>query len=140
MLPAEDNNSTNRFTKHDRLKSPLAIEALYRENQLIVSYPLKCYYSFSERKEPESLIRVAFTVPKKTFKKAVERNKLKRRMREIYRLNYRKILENPIFQNDKQLKLFFIYIGKEMLEFNTIERSLIAIFQEIDKKIYFCAP
>ena len=133
MLPAEDNNSKKRFTNHDRLKSPLAIEALYRENQRIVSYPLKCYYSFSERKETETPVRVAFTVPKKSFKKAVERNKLKRRMREAYRLNFRKILEEHIFQNDKQLKLFFIFIGKEMAEYQSVETNLIAILQKIDK-------
>jgi len=132
MLPAEDNNSKNRFTKHDRLKSPLAIEALYRENQRIVSYPLKCYYSFSERKETESPVRVAFTVPKKSFKKAVERNKIKRRMREAYRLNFQKILEKYISQNDKQLKLFFIFIGKKMVEYKDIETNLIAILQKID--------
>ena len=132
MLPAEDNNSKNRFTKHDRLKSSLAIEALYRENQRIVSYPLKCYYSFSERKETESPVRVAFTVPKKSFKKAVERNKIKRRMREAYRLNFQKILEKYISQNDKQLKLFFIFIGKKMVEYKDIETNLIAILQKID--------
>jgi ribonuclease P protein component len=104
-------------------KSSLIIEALYRENQHIVSFPLKCYFSFTEKNENEQVIRVAFAVPKKTFKKAVDRNTLKRRMREAYRLNYRLIFEPFINQNEKQLQLFILYIGKEMLDYGNIEKN-----------------
>jgi ribonuclease P protein component len=124
MPPAEDNISRNTFCKHDRLKSSLAIEELYREGRSIISYPLKCYYSMSEIIGKECIIRVAFTVPKKTFKKAVDRNTLKRRMREAYRLNFRTIFETFIKQNNKQLQLFFIYIGKESLNYESIEKGL----------------
>ena len=124
MPHAADNTLRNTLRKHDKLKSSLEIEALYHENQFVVAYPLKCYYSFSETTENSCLIRAAFAVPKKTFKHAIDRNTLKRRMREAYRLNYRKIFEEFITQNDKQLKLFFIYVGKEIFDYENIERSM----------------
>ena len=125
------NACKNSFQKRDKLKSPLEIEALYREKQFIVSHPLKCYYSFAEITDNKSNIRVAFSVPKKTFKNATGRNKLKRRMREAYRLHYKTILETFINQKEKQLKLFFIYVGKEILESEKIVQSLRVILQKI---------
>ena len=131
MQPDADNNFRNTFKKHDRLKSSLSIETLYRENHYIVLYPLKCYYAFSERNENESAMRVSFTVPKKTFKNAVARNKLKRRMREAYRLNFRKIWETEMQQNNKQLKLFFIYIGKDIFDYNSIEKNMVVLMNKL---------
>ncbi|MCL2302138.1 MAG: ribonuclease P protein component [Lentimicrobiaceae bacterium] len=124
----------NTFRKHDRLKSSLEIEALYRENKFVIAYPVKCYYSFSEIDEKEHIVRAAFAVPKKVFKKAVERNGLKRRMREAYRLNYKKVFEVFINKKEEQLKLFFIYIGREMMDFGAIEKSLLIILKSIQVK------
>jgi ribonuclease P protein component len=132
MPPAADNKLKNTFKKRDKLKSSLEIEALYRENQFIISYPLKCYYSFSIITEDKSNLRVAFAVPKKTFKHAVDRNTLKRRMRETYRLNYKKIFETFMHQKEKQLKLFFIYIGKEMGDYGCIAKNMQSVLRKIN--------
>jgi len=131
MLPAADKNFKNTFKKRDKLKSPLEIEALYRESLFIVSRPLKCYYSFAEITDNNSNIRVAFSVPKKIFKNATARNRLKRRMREAYRLHYKTIFETFINKKEKQLKLFFIYVGKEILDSEKIMKSLRIILQKI---------
>ena len=130
MPPAADKKPKNTLRKPDKLKSATAIETLYSENQFIVSYPLKCYYSFSNHSDPVSTVKVAFTVPKRTFKKAIDRNKIKRRMREAYRLNYKKILNFPN-THEKQLLLFIIYIGKEKLGYATIEKNMRAVLQKI---------
>ena len=125
----------NSFGKQDKLKSSLTIETLFRANQFVVAHSLKCYFQLSEQNEEKTTVCVAFTVPKKTFKKAVERNLLKRRMRESYRLNYRKILELFINQNNKQLQLLIIYIGKEILDYRVIEKNMQVIVQKINEKI-----
>ena len=131
MPPAADNSLKNTFKKRDKLKSSLEIETVYRENQFFVAFPLKCYYSFSEIKENKSAVQAAFTVPKKNFKHAVERNTLKRRMREAYRLSFKNIFETFINQKDKQLKLFFIYIGKEVLDYGCIEKNMQIVLRKI---------
>jgi len=128
------------FGKQDKLKSALTIETLYHANQFVVSFPLKCFYLFSEQTDEQKAVRVAFTVPKRTFKKAVERNQLKRRMREAYRLNYKKKLELCINQNDKQLQLLVIYIGKEKLDYGTIEKNMCDVLQKINEKMINLPP
>ncbi len=65
--------------------------------------------------------KAAFTVPKKKFGKAVDRNKLKRRMREVYRKN-KNTLYNSI--TDKKIILIFIYIATEITEYKTIEQAI----------------
>lgn len=131
MPHAADNTSKNTLRKRDKLKSSLEIEAIYHENKFVVSFPLKCYYSFSEKKEHQNAVRVAFAVPKKNFKLAVERNTLKRRMREAYRLHYHTFFESFSEQNDQQLALFFIYIGKEMADFANITENMLHIFKKL---------
>jgi ribonuclease P protein component len=124
MPHAADNKPNNSFPKHDKLKSSLTIEKLYGTHQFVLSHPLKCYFLFSETTEDKSSVRVAFSAPKKIFKNAVDRNTLKRRMREAYRINYKNILEQFINQKDKQLQLLFIYIGKEVANYKSIEKSM----------------
>jgi ribonuclease P protein component len=131
MPPAADKILKNSFRKHDKLKSSIEIDALYRENQFVVSRPLKCYYSFSQKAESQSAVRVAFAVPKRTFKHATDRNKIKRRMREAYRLNYKKVFEPLLNQNEKQLKLFIIYVGKEALSYGNIEKSMGVVLEKM---------
>jgi len=141
MLHAVDKKLKNTFGKQDKLKSALTIETLYHANQFMVSFPLKCFYLFSEQTDEQKAVRVAFTVPKRTFKKAVERNQLKRRMREAYRLNYKKKLELFISQNHKkQLQLLVIYIGKEKLDYGTIEKNMCAVLQKINEKMINLPP
>jgi len=131
MQHVADKNLQNGFKKQDRLTSSLEIESLYLENQSIISYPVKCYYKVTEAQENGCAICVAFSVPKKNFKHAVDRNILKRRMREAYRLNYKKMLATMISRKDKKMKLFFIYMGKEILDYRSIEKNIVHIFAEL---------
>jgi ribonuclease P protein component len=132
MLHVVDNRLKNTFRKQDKLKSSLTIEKLYKDNHFVLSHPLKCYYSFSELPAEQNTVRVAFTVPKRAFKNAVQRNKLKRKMREAYRLHYRKILEQFVSQSNKQLQLLIIFTGKETLEYRMIEKNIKKILQKVN--------
>jgi hypothetical protein len=52
-------------------------------------------------------------------------------MREAYRLNYKKIFELFVNQNSKQLKLFIIYVGKEMVDYGIIEKSMVIVLEKV---------
>jgi ribonuclease P protein component len=68
-------------------------------------------------------IQVMFVVPKRNFKKAHDRNKIRRRMREAYRLN-----KNSVYSKfnveDKKIAIAFLYTGKEEKNYATIETSI----------------
>lgn len=114
-----DNNDFS-FRKEERLCSKKIIDILFTEGISFLVFPLKI--QIIETKLPVSLpAQVAFIVSKKIFKKAIDRNMLKRRMREAYRLN-----KNDFYINlkERQLAVFFIFIGKEIIGYKQIETAM----------------
>jgi ribonuclease P protein component len=73
---------------------------------------------------------MAVSVPKRLFRKAVDRNLLKRRIREAYRLN-KPDLNKCLQQNNQNLKLLIQYQHKEILNFKTIEKALISALSKL---------
>ncbi len=113
-----------RFPKSEKLKSKKAIELLFTEGKTVTKYPIKVFYLSIENKEKT---QAAFAVPKRNFKNAVDRNRIKRQLREAYRLQ-KHLLKN---EGDLKFTLFFLYIGKEMLPYFTIEASLKSVIKKI---------
>ena len=75
-----------KFSKEERLKSRKLIEMLFQKGESFSEYPFRFIY-FLPGKERIAGIKIAFSVSKKNFPHAVDRNRIKRQMREIYRRN-----------------------------------------------------
>lgn len=129
--------------KNERLKSRKLIEQLFSEGKSFVIIPFKVYYLFfpltthrhSERSEGSPLtIQFGVGVSAKNFKKAVDRNRIKRLTRESYRLQ-----KNPLREKLKskniQLNLFFIYTGKELPEYDEVYKKVGSALIKLDKLI-----
>jgi len=121
-----------RFTlgKQEKLKSKKAIEILFEKGSRIKSYPLQLMY-IKNIEEREILIKVGFSVPKRTIKKAVKRNEIKRVMREAYRIQKSKFTENLKMPYD----LMFIYSAKEKADHKTLEKNIEKLCQIFLTKI-----
>ncbi len=133
--PSENTTSDFGFSfkKEERLCSKKQIEKLFSAGNTFLFYPLKVVWSEIELPEPLTA-KVAFAVSKKLFKKAVQRNLIKRRMREAYRLNKHLLLSNG---NSSPKAIFFIYVGKEIPDFRTIEKAMQRSLSELGKKKLF---
>lgn len=110
-----------RFTLgiNEKLKSKKVIEELFAKGSRVKSFPLQLIYLKNEHYS-ESLIKVGFSVPKRSVKLAVNRNKIKRMMREVYRKNKYLFSENI----NKKYIFMFIYMTNEETKYDDLELSI----------------
>jgi len=113
------------FPKHQKLKSRKDIKALFEEGKIVTKYPVKLLWLPSGKQDT----RAGFAVAKRNFKSAVTRNKIKRLMREAYRLQKQEI---PV--HDKTLTLLFLYIGKDVASFKTIDKAVLGVLKKLPCK------
>lgn len=123
------------FKKAERLYKRDEFSLLFKKGKKVSAYPLRIIYLFKEFEEGETApIKCAFSVPKRNHKKAVDRNFLKRRMREAYRLN-RMALKEKLLKSEKQLLLTFVYTAKDLKNYKEIEDKIILLLQPLQEAI-----
>jgi ribonuclease P protein component len=123
-----------KFTlgKAERLKSKKLIERLYEEGNSIKVFPLRMVY-LQIKHTSEFPVQVGVSVPKRNFKSAVDRNRIKRLMREAYRK------QKYTVYNELDIPYVFMisYLGKTAQKYDTIEdkmeKLLTSFLQEIKK-------
>ncbi len=104
-----------RFPKREKLSRQKLWESVFREGTAIRAYPLLLYYLETPLPEPVP-VQAGFAVPRRNFRRAVSRNRIKRLMREAFRLQ-----KAGYFNNTKGTFAFvFLYIGREMPDFSEI--------------------
>lgn len=111
------------FSKKERLNSKKNIHRLFESGTTFFSYPFKVYYYFDDAVVDSPSAVVLFSIGKKQFKKAVDRNRVKRLCREVYRLN-KTILIEKLEENKSHLEIAFIYVGKTIPEFSDLQTKM----------------
>ena len=119
----------NRFTlgKNERLKSRKLIEAVFSNGKNFAHYPFRAFYLLSEN---GFTVQAGFGVSGKNFRKAVDRNRIKRLAREAWRLQKNSLCEKLENQN-LHLVLFLIYTGKELPEYDLVYNKMGMILQKL---------
>ena len=120
------------FTKAERLKSKKIIDRIFnREGKSFGMYPLRLIW-LETPLNTTSPAQFTLSVPKRNFKKAVDRNRLRRQIREAYRLNKHKLYD---FLEDKELQCAFmvLYTGKKAVSYQEIEQKIEAIISRFIK-------
>ncbi len=121
------------LSKADRLHSRKEITKLFEQNNSLFVYPIKLIYAESSFDDGK-VLKAAFSVSKRNFKHAVDRNRYKRLLREAYRLN-RALAEQTIENQNKQFALMFVYAAKEHNDYKIVENSMQRILQKLIKKL-----
>ena len=122
------------FKKEERLKSRKIIGQLFKEGQSFSSFPLRLVWVKTDIPVEEYSFQMALTVPKRAFPKAAHRNLLRRRIREAYRL-HKHILYDGVNTEEHRYALMFIYIAKETLDYDVIEKAMIKGIKRLIKSI-----
>jgi ribonuclease P protein component len=103
--------------RQERLKSRKQTEQLFREGKKFMSGSVRVFYHLHESGKPG--LQFGTGASTRLFKKAVDRNRVKRVIREIYRLQKNPLLE-IIRDRKKNLNIFFLYTGKELPDYREV--------------------
>lgn len=118
------------FGKNEKLKSKKIIEQLFKEGKSVsnnrftlvyLQHPLNTFYP----------AQAGFSVPKKYFKQAVDRNRIKRLMRESYRLHKNEWYAQ-LAEQKKQFAIMFIYKGDKLPSWQQVSKSIAACLTKLN--------
>lgn len=127
----EDKLKDFSFGKNYKLCSRRVVDELFEKGNIIKQYPLRLLHiknpaHFNE----DTAFQIVISVPKKKIRKAHDRNKVKRMLREQVRINKHHI-EQLLHKNKEKLALFLIYSESTILDYPILERKTKKIFQQL---------
>ena len=111
----------NTYSKKEKLKSRKALNALFAQGSSFLLFPVKVFFMPAEK--TTEVLQAGVGVSSRHFKRAVDRNRIKRLLRESYRLNKQPLLTS-LGSQQKNINLFFLYIGKELPEYATLQDKM----------------
>jgi ribonuclease P protein component len=118
------------FKKEERLCSKKLIEELFHNGSSFLLYPFRIVW-LKHDLPADVPVQVLINVPKRRFKKAVDRNLIKRRIRESYRLNKVEGLYVFLKGHSSQLLLAFQYVGKDIADFELVDKKLKQVLAQL---------
>ncbi len=118
-----------KFPSSEKLKSKIVIDKLFTEGNSIKQYPLKLIYLPLLDPQSESF-KTGVSVPKRNFKKAVDRNFLKRLMREGFRKN-KYLVESNL---SKKYAFMFIFTARKRYDHQEISDCIVQILNKLIEK------
>jgi ribonuclease P protein component len=118
------------FGKKYKLCSHTIIKAVFEEGKTIKQYPLRSIAMTLEPDSTKAAFQLVISVPKRNFKKAHDRNRIRRQLKEAFRLN-KVALEEKLIEQKQQIALFIVYTERTALEYKVLESKMKKLIQQI---------
>lgn len=122
------------FKKEERLCNKRLLEQLFHKGSSFLCYPFRVSWLAADGPLPAT-VQVVFPVAKKRYKSAVDRNLIRRRTREAYRLHKQVNLYNTLIASDKMLLLSVSYIGKQIEPYELMEQKMLKLFKQLCEQV-----
>ncbi|MBQ0142832.1 MAG: ribonuclease P protein component [Prevotellaceae bacterium] len=129
------NNFIHTLDKSERICSKLIVNDLFeRQSASCVAFPIRVVYSLLPKHVGMADNAILVSVPKKKFHHAVDRNRIKRQIREAYRMN-KDLLTSTSKYGDEMLAMAFVCITDQPCSSETINKSMIKLLKKISNEI-----
>lgn len=122
--------ATYRFNKKEKLKSRKSIESLFRSGSTFSSPPFRLLYRRVNNPGVPVLMTVA--IPRRSIRRAVDRNLLKRRTREAYRLQ-KNGLVGKVEAKKHAYEILFLYQSGEIADYKTIRSAVRVLLTRLEQ-------
>ena len=125
------------FRKEERIVGKSLVDRLFRggESRSMSSYPLRAVYCLTECGESDAPVRMMVSVPKRYFKHAVDRNRIKRQVREAYRHNKSLLWDAMQSHEGESLAVAFIWLDNHHRGSEKVEERMVGLLQRISEKL-----
>lgn len=135
---SDDHNRTDPVTKYTlskrmRISSQKDIDSLFSQGDSFIAYPLRVVFLPVE-KIPQSDCSILVSVPKKRLKKAVKRNKVKRLVRESFRLQQNRIT-HFVHRKTYSLRIAFVYISDSLPSYLDIKHAMDKSLEKLQQRL-----
>lgn len=130
----EQSKHINAFPKKEHLCGEVKIEELFKVGKKFLVHPVKVVYSILPYDEKEENVRVMFSVPKRNFKHAVKRNRVKRLMREAYRLQ-KHIITDIAKEKNISIHVALCFISSELPTYKTMYKKTTRIVHTLVERV-----
>ena len=134
LTPGSKMATMYTFKKEERLCNKRLIDKLFHNGSSFLCYPFKASWLYNTEPQPYPA-QILFSVSKKRYKHAVDRNLIKRCMRESYRLHKQQNLYNLLHAADKTILLSVGYIGKEIAPYSVIEKKMLKLLEQLAEQL-----
>lgn len=125
--------ANNTYSKQEKLKSRKALEQLFAKGKSFSVFPIKVFYTVTDQSNA-AMVQAGVGVSSRIFKKAHDRNKVKRLLREVYRTQ-KQPLYKTVVENQQALNVFYLYIGKELPLFADLQIAMEKTLEKLIRKI-----
>jgi ribonuclease P protein component len=116
------------YGKKEKLKSRKELDALFNGGKSFLVFPVKVFYANTDATTPA--IKTGVGVSSRYFKKATDRNRVKRLLRETYRTEKAPLLE-VVAQGNIVLNVFLLYVDKTLPEYSNLKKVMANIIQKL---------
>lgn len=128
---------TPTFSKRERVVSRKLMETLFHagNSKSMAAYPLRVVYRYQSRSEGEPPVQVLLSVSKRHFKHAVDRNRVKRQLREAYRHNKHLVWQPLAGRGNEALVLAFIWLSDELQPSAVVTDCMVRLLSRLAEKL-----